>query len=347
MMPSPPRLLRAKAPLRVSFAGGGTDVAPFPEQEGGRVLAATINRYAHASLRPRTDREIRVHSADYGVRVNYGVDDPMLFGGKLDLVTAAISQIGSRTNGGYDLFLHSAAPPGSGLGSSSTVMVALVGLLKEYHHLSLTDYEVASLAHRIEREDLGIKGGLQDHYAATFGGFNYIEFNGDGVLVNPLRIPEDTIHELEHNMLLCYTGMTRASHAIIEDQTARMVGGKADTLEGLRMQRELAVEMKDALLRRRLHHFGELLDTAWDYKKRMSPHITNSFIDKIYDEAMKAGAIGGKVTGAGGGGHMLFYCEFERKYLVAQKLIELGATVTDFSFDHAGMTTWSTDAEVC
>jgi D-glycero-alpha-D-manno-heptose-7-phosphate kinase len=310
-------------------------------------LAATINRYAHAALRPRDDDRIQVHSADYGLRVNYGVDDPMLFDGKLDLVTAAIGKIGSRDRGGYDLFLQSGAPPGSGLGSSSTVMVALVELLKEFHHLPLSSYEVADLAHHIERNDLGIKGGLQDHYAATFGGFNYIEFSGDSVLVNPLRIPDHIIHELEHNMLLCYTGITRASHAIIEDQTSRMVGGKQDTLEGLRMQRELAVEMKDALLRNRLRRFGELLDTAWDYKKRMSPHITNDFIDTIYGEAIKHGAIGGKVTGAGGGGHMLFYCDFERRHLVAQRLIELGATVTEFAFDHSGVTTWTADAREC
>ncbi len=166
------RLIRAKAPLRVSFAGGGTDVPPFPAREGGVVLSATINRYAYGALAPREDDTIGVESVDYGVSVDYDGEDDLAFDGKLDLVKAAIHKLG---RGGYDLFLHSNAPPGSGLGASSSVMVAVIGLLKDYHRLALTDYEIAEMAYALEREDLGIKGGLQDQYAAAFGGFNYIE----------------------------------------------------------------------------------------------------------------------------------------------------------------------------
>jgi len=332
---------RAKAPLRVSFAGGGTDVPPFPEREGGLVLSATINRYAYGSLAPREDGTIRVESVDYGLEVTYGADDPLLFDGKLDLVKAAIRKIGQGGDSGYDLFLHANAPPGSGLGSSSAVMVTLIGLLTSHHGLALTDYEIAELAYALERKDLGIKGGHQDQYAATFGGFNFMEFAGDQVIVNPLRIPEDVIHELEHNMLLAYTGRTRQGDHIIDDQTQRFEGGDQGTLDGLRQQKELAVAMKNALLRRRLEEFGELLGAAWKAKKQMSPRIATDFIDEAYEEAIRHGALGGKVTGAGGGGYMLFFCPFHLKHRVADRLIALGASVDEFEFTRDGLTTWS------
>jgi D-glycero-alpha-D-manno-heptose-7-phosphate kinase len=336
-------VFRAKAPLRVSFAGGGTDVAPFPEEEGGLVLSASINRYAYGALTPREDREIHVESVDFGMKVSYAEGDALVFDGKLDLVKAAIRNLGREGQPGYDLFLHTNAPPGSGLGGSSTLMVAVIGLLKEFHKLPLTDYEIAQLAYTVEREELGIKGGLQDQYAATFGGFNFIEFEADRVIVNPLRISADVVHELEHNMLLAYTGRTRQGDHIIDDQRKRFTGGDEQALEGLRMQKRLAVEMKNALLRRRLNEFGELLGNAWNYKKQMSPRISTDFIDEAYDEAIKAGALGGKVTGAGGGGFMLFFCPFERKHKVAERLIALGAEVTEFEFAAQGLTTWTYD----
>ncbi|MDQ3935917.1 MAG: GHMP kinase [Actinomycetota bacterium] len=336
---------RAKAPLRVSFAGGGTDVPPFPEQEGGLVLSAAINRYAYGSLTPRGDDRIRIESVDFGLEETFGIGEEMMFDGKLGLVKAAIGKLRETRAGdpGYDLFLHSSAPPGSGLGSSSTVMVTLIGLLKDFHRMPLTDYEIAELAYAIERVDLGIRGGHQDQYAATFGGFNFIEFHADHVIVNPLRIPADVIHELEHNMLLVYTGATRQSDRIIEDQTQRFTGGEEGALEGLRMQKDLAVQMKNALLRRRLDDFGSLLGSAWQYKKKMSPRISTSFIDEAYEEAIKQGALGGKVTGAGGGGYMLFFCPFQHKHRVAERLIEMGARVTEFEFAAEGLTTWAFD----
>ena len=331
---------RAKAPLRVSFAGGGTDVPPFPAREGGLVLSATINRYAYGSLSPRDDGSIRVESVDFGLEVTYGAEDPLLFDGKLDLVKAAIRKIGQGGQSGYDLFLHANAPPGSGLGSSSAVMVTLIGLLSGHHRLALTDSEVAELAYTLEREDLAIKGGHQDQYASTYGGFNLLEFAADHVVVNPLRIPREVIHELEHNMLLAYTGQTRPGDHIIDDQTKRFERGDEAALQGLRMQKDLAVEMKNALLQGRLDEFGELLGTAWQFKKQMSPRISTEFIDEAYDEALKHGATGGKVTGAGGGGYMLFYCPFHLKHRVADRLIAMGASVTEFEFTFDGLTTW-------
>jgi D-glycero-alpha-D-manno-heptose-7-phosphate kinase len=333
--------IRARAPLRISFAGGGTDVPPFPEREGGLVLNATIDRYAYGLLRPRRDRQIRIESADFGVSVRYEVGETPIFDGRLDLVKAAIRRLGDSAAPGYDIFLHSHAPPGSGLGSSSTVMVTLIGLLKEHHNLPLTDYEIAALSHQIERVEMGMLGGMQDQYAATFGGFNFIEFSADRVIVNPLRLSADVVNELEHNMLLCYTGATRRSDGVIEDQTARYEGGDSDTLQALREQKDLAVEMKNALVQRRPREFGDLLHQAWAAKRRLSPKIATPFIDEAYAEARRAGALGGKVTGAGGGGYMLFYCEFDRKHRVAEALTRMGGTVTEFAFESDGLTTWS------
>ena len=336
-------LIRAKAPLRISFAGGGTDVPPFPEREGGLVLNAAINRYAYGTLRPREDDSITIHSHDYGVQTQFGTDDPMVFDGKLDLAKAAIRRFVGADSRGFDLVLHSNAPPGSGLGSSSAMMVALIGALAEKANLPLTDYELAEMAHSIEREQLGIKGGRQDQYAAAFGGFNFLELSGDRVVVNPLRVPQDTMLELEHNLLLCYTGTTRQGDHIIEDQTARFEDHNDEAVAGLRAQKDLALEMKNALLQRRLQDFGELLDTAWAAKKRMSSRISNPHIDELYTEGKKHGAIGGKVTGAGGGGYMLFYCRHDRKHQVAGRMIELGASVDEFAFEQDGLRTWRAD----
>jgi D-glycero-alpha-D-manno-heptose-7-phosphate kinase len=336
-------LVRAKAPLRISFAGGGTDVPPFPAREGGLVLNATINRYAYGTLRTREDDTIQIRSHDYGLSAQFGVHEPLVFDGRLDLAKAAIRRFAGRETRGFDLILHSNAPPGSGLGSSSAMMVALIGVLKELRSLPVTDYELAELAHSIERDELGIKGGRQDQYAAAFGGFNFIELYGDRVVVNPLRVAEDVMLELEHNLLLCYTGTTRQGDHIIEDQTARFEERNEDAVAGLRAQKELAVEMKNALLQRRLPDFGALLHSAWEAKKRMSDRISNPRIDELYEAARQTGAIGGKVTGAGGGGYVLFYCRPDRKIDVAERMIELGAKVDEFAFEPSGLRTWRAD----
>jgi D-glycero-alpha-D-manno-heptose-7-phosphate kinase len=335
-------LFRAKAPLRVSFAGGGTDVAPFPERDGGLVLSATINRYAHATLQPRTDGRIRVESLDLDTALEYGTEEHVEYDGQLDLVKAAIRRVAQLEEPrGIDLFLHTAAPPGSGLGASSALIVTLIGVLSDYHRLSFNDYELAQLAWEVERLDLGLKGGLQDQYSAAFGGFNFMEFTGDGVIVNPLRIKATIINELESNLLLCFTGATRAGDHIIDDQTKRYESSEDDAIAGLRMQKELAVSMKEALLRGRLTGFGELMAAAWEQKKRISPRISTPTIDEAYEEALKHGAIGGKVTGAGGGGFMLFYCQPGLTHRVAERLREMGLEPTEFAFDHEGLRTWT------
>jgi D-glycero-alpha-D-manno-heptose-7-phosphate kinase len=334
-----PLRIRARAPLRISFAGGGTDVPPFPAAEGGCVLSATIDRYAYGSLVPRTDRVITVESVDFKVTAEMRLDEEIFCDGSLDLIKAALRRFGRDGTEGFDLVLRSSAPPGSGLGSSSTMMVALTGLLARHYGLPLGDYQTADLAYAIERDDLGITGGMQDHYAATFGGFNFIEFT-DRVIVNPLRISDDIAHELELSLLLCFTGITRDSARVIEDQTRRARASAEETLAGLRAQKKLAVAMKAALLTGELQEFGELLGQAWAEKKRMSPLISNPRIDELYEIARDKGALGGKVTGAGGGGYILLFCDFTKKHRVMEALEFAGAEVTEFAFDTKGLTTW-------
>ena len=342
LRPEAAPVLRAKAPLRVSFAGGGTDVPPFPEMEGGLVLSATINRYAHGLLKPRADQRITVESHDLQTAIDFQADEAVPFDGQLDLIKAAIRRVADlEQSRGFDLFLNTSAPPGSGLGASSALMVALIAVLGDQHRLKLSQYEIAELAYVVEREDLGIKGGLQDQYAAAFGGFNFIEFHADRVVVNPLRIPPSTLNELEENLVLCFTGATRKGDHIIEDQTNRFVAGEADTLAGMRRQKTLAVELKEALVRGQLTLFGELMDEAWQEKKKMSPRISTPAIDEAYAAACAAGAIGGKVTGAGGGGFMLFYCRAGTRHRVESELRTLDFHPAEFAFDTEGVRTWS------
>jgi D-glycero-alpha-D-manno-heptose-7-phosphate kinase len=339
-------LVRAKAPLRISFAGGGTDVPPYPAQEGGCVLSATINRYAWGTLRPRVDGGVRIRSLDLGQSLTYASRATFAADGELALPKAAINRLAGDHSNGYDLFLHSDAPPGSGLGSSSAMMVVLVGLLKEFHGLPLTDYEIADTAYQIERVDLGIRGGMQDQYAAAFGGLNFIEFDADRVVVSALRLGREIVNELEYHLLLCHTGRLRLSSHVIDDQVARYERSDAETTAALRAIKGLAHEMRAALLARRLDDFGRLLDEEWQHKRRMSTRISSPELDELYATARAHGALGGKITGAGGGGYMLLYCRFDQKHDLAERLRGLGCEIHDFAFERYGLQSWwAPDAE--
>jgi D-glycero-alpha-D-manno-heptose-7-phosphate kinase len=332
-------IVRSKAPLRISFAGGGTDVPPYPQERGGAVLSVTINKYAYASLLPTAEESITVQSLDYDVVAKYHTAEDLAYNGELDLVKATIRRLAVEKHG-LRLFLHSDAPPGSGLGSSSTLVVALVGLFRHWLRQPLTDYQIAELAYQIERVDLGIRGGMQDQYAATFGGVNFIEFYDKAVIVNPLRVSPDRLNELEYCLLLCYTGQSRLSAHIVERQTASYIQKKEEVVRALEAQKEMAIQMKNALLQGRLDDFGDLLHQAWQTKKLLDPAITTPQIDEMYAAARQAGAIGGKILGAGGGGYLLLYCPFDRKHVVAATLERLGGQVVDFGFDWRGLQTW-------
>ncbi|MEM2870337.1 MAG: GHMP kinase [Thermoplasmata archaeon] len=331
-------LIRSRAPLRISFCGGGTDVPPYPQERGGVVLSTSINKYAYGTLIPAKRRGVEVRSLDYNVVASYDTPSDLIYNGELDLVKAALRKMG--VSGGLRLFLHSDAPPGSGLGSSSTMTVTLVGLLRHYLKRPMTDYEIAETAYDIERRELGIPGGMQDQYAAAFGGFNLIEFNPDRVVVNPLKVPENYLNELEYHLVLCYTGRTRLSANIIKDQVRSYVEKKRDVMEALDRMKALTIEMKNALLTGRLEEFGELMHRGWLEKKKLARRITNPAIERMYELARRKGAIGGKILGAGGGGYMLLYCDFRRKHLVTEALERAGGEVVEFGFEPHGLRTW-------
>jgi len=334
-------IVRSKAPLRLSFAGGGTDVSPYSDTRGGAVLNATINKYAFATLVTRKDDRMNIRSLDYDVVADFKVKQKLVFTGEMDLAKGVIRRL-HQDGVGFDLYTHSDAPPGSGLGSSSTMVVALIGAFREWRKIPLSDYETAFLAYEIERKDIGIKGGKQDQYSAAFGGFNFMEFEGEQAIINPLRIKPEIVNELQYNMLLCYTGKTRLSARIIDSQVRNFVSGKKETVEAMDLLKENAVAIKKALLTGRLHEFGELLAAGWEYKKRMSDRISNAAIDEMYEEARKAGAVGGKITGAGGGGFLMLYCRFDRRHKVAECVERMGGKIVDFQFEEKGLQTWRT-----
>jgi D-glycero-alpha-D-manno-heptose-7-phosphate kinase len=335
-------IVRSRAPLRISFAGGGTDVEPYLSEQGGCVLNATIDKYCYASLEIDAGRQITVHSLDYDVVAKYQLGDPLPDDGKLDLVKAVLKRLNANFGQqGLTFYLHTDAPPGSGLGSSSAMVVALLDLFKHWQHLPLTSYDVASLAYQVERQDVGIQGGKQDQYAATFGGFNFIEFTKDATIVNPLRIDADIVNELEYCLLLCYTGETRLSGRIIESQVARYVQQEDDVPRVMGRLKEIAVALKNALLRGKLDEFGTLLHDAWISKRQLSTAISNPHIDELYKVARQNGAVGGKISGAGGGGFMFFYTPFQHRHRVAAALEQLGAQVVSFRFEPRGVQTWT------
>ena len=335
-------VIRGRAPLRVSFGGGGTDVEPFCVNQGGAIIGSTINKYAYCSIVPRDDEEIIVHSLDFDMTVKYNTRENYVYDGKLDLVKAALKGMDIRQ--GCEVYLQCDAPPGSGLGTSSTVMVAMLAAMARWKGVEMDAYRLADLAYEVEREDLKIAGGYQDQYAATFGGFNFIEFHGrNNVVVNPLRIKKDIIHELQYNLLLCYTGNIHISANIIKDQVQNYE--KKDGFEAMCEVKALAYAMKDELLKGNLHSFGKLLNYGWESKKRMSSKITNPQVDALYNEAMEAGALGGKLLGAGGGGYLLMYCPYNLRHKVAARLEAAGGQLTDWCFGLRGAQSWISDED--
>ena len=318
---------------------------PYPQQRGGVALNATINKYAYGTLIPDSPEGVlAVQSLDYDIVAKYRTDTDLVYDGKLDLVKAAVRRMLNQGNErGVRLFLHSDAPPGSGLGSSSALVVALVGLFNHWLRLTRTNYEIADLAYQIERVDLGIKGGLQDQYAATFGGFNFMEFTGKTVVVNPLRIERSFINELEYNLLLCYTGKTRVSGHILDRQIQSYIDQRNEVMEALDKLKQITLDMKRALLQGRLRDFGALLHDEWIHKQKLDGQISNPQIEELYQLALQNGALGGKITGAGGGGYLLLYCEFDKKHIVAEKLEQRGGQIVEFGFELRGLQTWATN----
>lgn len=334
-------IVRARAPLRISFAGGGTDVSPYCDEQGGAVLSATFNKYVHVALVPNDEERVGLHSLDYQTSVHYGLSDGLAYDGELDLIKACVQRLYPERVQGFDAFVHADAPPGSGAGASSAVVVAVLSALSEWLRLPLTEYELAEAAFEIERKDLAIDGGRQDQYAAAFGGFNFIEFSGRGGIVSRLRINPAVVCELEERLVLAYTGGSRVSAGIIRDQVRRYREGHKSAVAAMDELKRLAHEVRRALLLGEIDQFGRLAHEAWLAKKQMSNAITNAGLDALYERARQAGAIGGKVSGAGGGGYMFFISRFDARKDVVQALQEDGCQIVDFSFEHDGARAWT------
>ena len=338
-----PLIVRARAPLRISFAGGGTDVSPYCDERGGAVLSATFNKYVHVILAPNDTGLMGLHSLDYQTSVQYELGDDLLFDGRLDLFKACIRRLYPDRKTGFDIQVHTDAPPGSGVGASSALVVAVLTAFREWLRLAITEYELAEMAFEIERRDLRIEGGRQDHYAAAFGGFNFIEFTGSRAIVNPLRIAPSVVGELEERVVLAYTGGSRVSAGIIIDQVRRYRSRDADAVEAMDELKDLAHQARRALLSGEIDTFGEITHRAWLSKKRMSDKITSPALDRVYDAARGAGAIGGKVSGAGGGGYVFFVSRYDTKKSVVEALREVGCQIVDFSFEGDGTRAWRID----
>jgi D-glycero-alpha-D-manno-heptose-7-phosphate kinase len=338
-------IIRSKAPLRLGLAGGGTDVAPYSEIYGGSILNATISMYAYASIEPRNNGKIVMNSIDKKERYEFSSIDQLSVDGNLDLHKGIYNRVIRdfiHKPLSFELTTYVDAPPGSGLGTSSTLVVAILGAFAEWLGLPLGDYDLAHLAYEIERIDLKMAGGKQDQYSATFGGVNFMEFsNKDKVIVNPLRIKEIYLDELAHNLILYHTETSRISSTIIEQQSKNVIDKNEKTIEAMHKLKEQAIMMKESILKGELDKIGELLDFGWKYKKNMASGITNPFIDEIYDTAIKNGALGGKISGAGGGGFMFFYCPGNTRSKVIEALNQFGGQTKRYEFTAKGLTTWS------
>jgi D-glycero-alpha-D-manno-heptose-7-phosphate kinase len=337
-------IIRSKAPLRIGLAGGGTDVAPYSDLYGGAILNATINLYAYATIEPTDDGKIVIDAVDRKEKVILDSTKTLPVNGKLDLAKGIYNRLVKDYTGNamsFKLTTYVDAPPGSGLGSSSTLVVAILGAFVEWLQLPLGEYDIAKLAWEIERVDLKMAGGKQDQYAATFGGVNFMEFYDENkVIVNPLRIRSEVLNELSYNMVLYYTQTSRFSSDIIETQMKNVKSNEESSVQATHNLKKQSVMMKEAILKGDLSEIGRILNFGWENKKKMASGITNPVIDKYYKVAMKNGATGGKISGAGGGGFMFFYCPGNGRFTVKKALEELGGYVLPFEFTKKGLTTW-------
>ncbi len=338
-------IYRSKAPLRIGLAGGGTDVSPYSDLYGGAILNATLSLYAHATIEPIEENQMILNAIDQKEEECMECINELPVEGKLILLKGVYNRI-QKDYGvpakNFRLSTFVDAPAGSGLGTSSTLVVAIVGAFAEMLRLPLGEYDVAHYAYEIERKDLGLAGGKQDQYAATFGGVNFMEFyDGDKVIVNPLRIKQQYLFELENNLLLYYTSKSRESAKIIEQQARNVVNQKETSIEAMHQLKQQAQMMKEALLKGRLNEIGEILDFGFQQKRKMASGISNELMDEIYETAKAAGATGGKISGAGGGGFMIFYCPGNTKYNVSKSLERFGGVHRNYQFVEHGLTTWT------
>ncbi len=329
-------MIITRAPVRISFGGGGTDIPGFYEKHGGAVVSITVNKYFYSFYNPRDDKKIQMISSDFQSLLS--VDDfySLKFGEGFDIPSAVIKHF--RLYHGFDLFTASEIPPGSGLGSSGAVTVNMVRLCSKLKNETLTQRQIAEDAYFIQREILNLPIGKQDEYAASYGGLNFITFSEKNISVEPVKIDPDVKKCLEKNLLLFFTKKTRQASTILQRQEESIKGNETSTIDAMVEVKENAYRIKDTLEEGDLKHFGNLLNEAWNSKKKMSPGITDEFLDRVYAIAMQNGALGGKIAGAGGGGYFMFYCEENKQNELRNAMEAEKLGFLDFNFSEKGVT---------
>ena len=339
-------IIRARAPLRLGLAGGGTDVSPYCDEFGGLVLNATIDKYAYTVIEPGAEPgRLRFVAADKCDSWEGPAEGALPLDGRLDLHKGVYNRIVREFNDGRALPLtmttHTDAPPGSGLGSSSTLVVAMVKAFVEWLNLPLGEYDIARLAYEIERIDVGLSGGRQDQYAATFGGFNFMEFHpGERVVVNPLRIKNWIVSELEASLLLYFGGVSRHSAQIIDEQAANVKRKDSSAVEAMHAMKAEAIAMKESLLKGDFDSLVASVDAGWQAKKRMAKSISNPLIEETYELARQAGVRAGKISGAGGGGVMMLFVDPVRRMDVIRALESTRGQIFNCHFTEIGTQGW-------
>lgn len=337
-------IIRSKAPLRLGFAGGGTDVSPYCNTYGGVVLNVTVDLYAYCTIEPTDDGLVEFYATDRKEHFTAPAGQQIPLEGALllhkGLYNRILRDFGGSRNLSLRMTTYSDAPAGSGLGSSSTMVVAMLKAYMEWLNLPLGEYDMASLAFQVEREDIGLSGGKQDQYAATFGGFNYIEFFDQGrVIVNPLRLKNWIKNELESSLVLYYTGTSRDSAKIIDEQVRCQKDEKS--MEGMHELKRQASLMKEAILKGNFDGFADCLRAGWEAKKKTSSVISNPKIDETYQLVMENGGKAAKISGAGGGGFMMIICDPKRRYELVERLKQTDGRVLVTSFTERGTQAWT------
>jgi len=350
-------IIRGRAPVRIDFAGGWSDVALFTKDDSGIVINATINvfsyvtgrklstkeietsSYGYSHVESVNDKTIKIYSADFDIYQEAMDIKHLEYKGNIDLIIAAIRRI--NIDYGIEIITRSNAPAGSGLGTSASMGVVLVSVLHALSEKVLLPYEVAEYASSLERIELGILGGKQDHYASAIGGFNFMSFAGEDVTVSKLPISRETIFELEKSLILCYTGKSRLSGNIHSSVVNAFLSGDSETISALKNLRWAALEMKNALVEGDLKYFAQLLSENWSNQKRLHSSITNQQINDLFDVARTNGALGGKACGAGGGGCLVFCTEPDKEHILRKKLKEMNVSIIDFNFVDTGVITWN------
>lgn len=337
--------VRARAPLRLGLAGGGSDLSPYSDTYGGYVLNATIDKYVYTSISFNSEPSVRLVSIDQDLSLEFSVIDDLKTDNKLILHKAVYNHIVSTYNDSNPIYIelstYCEAPFGSGLGSSSTLVVSMIQAFDELLNLSLDNYQIAHMAHYIERVVCKLQGGRQDQYSAAFGGFNFMEFHSnDLVIVNPLRIRKSTISQFESVLLLYSSGISRSSASIISDQTNSLNINKSNVLNAMHKIKNEALLMKSHLLRDDFSGLINSISCGWEHKKATSDYISNPQIERCYEIAMNSGALTGKISGAGGGGFIWFIVPLEKRKNVMQCLDKLGGATSSCHFVSTGSESW-------